>query len=737
MKKVLLFQLYFLFASQLFAQNWEVISVLDTADNGINPYSLCDNDGDLYYLKGSTVNGVNIAKISGNSFEDILFNDTDSTLKYLGGMFSFRNNLIGLKFLSNGTGCYGNYFYKMNPQSGIVQPFRITQTLDYPNLSEILINNNEVIYNRVISNSLNMIDSTHLIVQLDSLFNEDTCFTFQWNNTFRFISTTPDGFIFYQEFPQGADPVNSFYQYSNTTHTYSQITMPDGNVTKGVEYQNGALLDGKMYFAFNTAGVNNIKFVNTSGTVQGWSDPNFIGPEYITKGDKGVFFSVQKENMLTGAIEYSVQKLVAPIVFSQLNYTEKFYYANGFGGYYETKPRLLAISKDYLYAYQPSKLDTVLMPGGLLRIKLLNQNNLPPTAVNDVFQLPDTVSSILTMRVNDADPNNDYIYSEILQTGLGTVEKLTNQDLIYTPPLYYTGNDTVIYKACDLGGLCSQPATIIIQVTASGVEPISADDQSQTYQAQNVLAEVINNDDVQNQSYAIEILQNGANGLGVLQGDSAIYYDPIDNFTGLDSIVYRLSRTTYAYADTATLYINVEPHPFAPTTEADTMYLTSSVTYVSPLVNDTNPTGGNLTLNVIDGPFAPGAYYGNQFPTVFYYYNTGYQTTDADSILYEACNASGLCTQEWIRFYGGNVGLKEELYHGGLVVYPNPTKDWVEIEINPSIAITEIHLIDNTGRKMEWDAGKNKFSVEGLSPGIYYLEIKSHLILFREKLIIQ
>jgi len=517
---------------------------------------------------------------------------------------------------------------------------------------------------------------------------------------FSFVSTTPDGFIFYHEFDPNDDAVDCFYQYSHSSGTYTQLNMPSSLVTRGVEYQNGALLDGRSQLFFNQASTNNIKYVDANGNVQGWSDPSFIAPEYITKGDKGVFFSVEKKNPISGAREYSVQKLVAPNVFSQLNYSEKFYNANGFGGYYETKPRLIVISKDYLYAYQPHKLDTVLMPGGLLRIKLLNENNLPPVAVNDAYQLTDTTYYVLPMRGNDTDPNNDYIYSEILQTGVGTVEHLTNQDIKYRAPLFYTGPDTLVYRACDLGGLCSQPATIVIQVTASGVQPDAVDDQALTYQAIDTVIQVVQNDDVQNQSYVLNIIDSPSKGSAVLQGDSSILYQPSEAFVGLDSLVYTLRRSTYNYIDTAKVYINVQAHPFGPNTQQDDIQLTQASVLIQPLGNDQNPTGGKLTMNIKGGPYRPNAFLFGISTYGFSYYNAEYTQLVLDSVLYEACNASGLCTQEWIYIHGQGTNSIDEIAQGDFELHPNPAQD--EVHIRFPAQVTDIQLIiwDATGREL-------------------------------------
>ena len=68
-----------------------------------------------------------------------------------------------------------------------------------------------------------------------------------------------------------------------------------------------------------------------------------------------------------------------------------------------------------------------------------------------------------------------------------------------------------------------------------------------------------------------------------------------------------------------------------------------------------------------------------------------------------------------------------ELEDKELVIYPNPTNDWIEIKSNSSLADNfEYNLFDLTGRNIL--SGKSNFnepiSVQGLMKSTYTLELK-------------
>ncbi|MBU2020668.1 MAG: T9SS type A sorting domain-containing protein, partial [Bacteroidetes bacterium] len=596
-------------------------------------------------------------------------------------------------------------------------------------IKQRFINNQNDIYTLSTFGENVLQDSLHSVIRINSQLQTDTCFTFKWNHEFEFMTTTPTGFIFHHRFQPSDFDYDCYYQYNNNTKTYTRIAMPDARLTSGIEYQNGALFDGLEEFFFNDARPTNIKFVDANGAVQGWSDPTFIAPEYMVKGDKGVFFSVQQINPISGASEYSIQKLVAPNVFSKLANSQKFYLDNGFGGFFEVKPRLLAICRDYLYAYAPDKIDNVNVSGyGYVRLKLLNQNNLPPVAVGDVFQATDTASMVLTMRANDSDPNGDYLYAEIIKAGKGTAELMTNYDIEYRAPLYFSGNDTIVYRTCDQGGLCSQPAQIIVQVSASGVQPVAVDDIAQTYQSIVLKTDISINDDYQDKPYSMNIAQNAKHGMASKQGDTIIRYTPNASFVGLDSVEYSICRA-YGYCDTAMVYIAVEEHPNAPITAPDYVSLTGTHSLVYPLNNDSNPTGGTLSYKILDGPFAQGASLNNVNQTNFFYVNTNFASVEKDSVLYEACNVSNKCQQEWVYFSRNTAGLNQSDASFTFVVYPNPAHDQAHLQLSAHLqGSIDILLWDATGRELLRLDKKNtaqaiEFSTAHLAPGLYRIGI--------------
>lgn len=78
-------------------------------------------------------------------------------------------------------------------------------------------------------------------------------------------------------------------------------------------------------------------------------------------------------------------------------------------------------------------------------------------------------------------------------------------------------------------------------------------------------------------------------------------------------------------------------------------------------------------------------------------------------------------------FEGNKITGTTELISAGIKVYPNPFNQQIQIELPDHIHIQKIYLIDVLGRVSAFPAGTNKttIEVEGLSPGIYILQLKT------------
>ena len=57
-------------------------------------------------------------------------------------------------------------------------------------------------------------------------------------------------------------------------------------------------------------------------------------------------------------------------------------------------------------------------------------------------------------------------------------------------------------------------------------------------------------------------------------------------------------------------------------------------------------------------------------------------------------------------------------------IYPNPTRDWIEIGIPEGFRPEKIKIYSTSGRLYQSEAYSGRISVANLPDGIYFLELK-------------
>lgn len=155
----------------------------------------------------------------------------------------------------------------------------------------------------------------------------------------------------------------------------------------------------------------------------------------------------------------------------------------------------------------------------------------------------------------------------------------------------YSGLDSFTYTASGVGGV-STPATITVNVVPPA--PVTASDVSA-----NVPYNTAANIPLANTGpvYASSINAAPAHGAATLHG-SYVTYLPANGYSGPDSFQYYVSNGVNSTAY-ATVYVNVAAPPAAPqpTPQPDIAGVYSRETVViSPLVNDSDPSGYPLTI---------------------------------------------------------------------------------------------------------------------------------------------
>lgn len=409
-----------------------------------------------------------------------------------------------------------------------------------------------------------------------------------------------------------------------------------------------------------------------------------------------------------------------PRSYTQVNYTDKFHSVSSTFGKEEVGPRISFFHKDYLYAHAGNLMNDTVEFSGMVRLKMLhNDDNQSPIAADDLFNVGDTGAVALKMRANDTDPDADYIYSEFVSAQLGQVTILPNEDFSYIPPLKFTGVDTIKYKACDLGGLCSATATIVINIQEVGTYPILVQDTFTTESGKTVQFDLTTNDDYNSEACNFKILTPPKKASAYMFNDGKIAFSTAASTFGRDSLQYEVCKT-YGYCETGWIQFIVTKKPVAPVSNNDNITVTNENSFIEPISNDNDPNGGTLSISVLQGPFHGDATLTQVTDQNFTYTNPSYKAFTKDSIEYELCNNDQLCDVAWVFLTSAYVAIEENSLVE-LSVYPNPTKDIITVKAEAKIESIECY--DIQGQKIKVDKSDSTVNLSLLSDGVYFLKV--------------
>ncbi len=84
-----------------------------------------------------------------------------------------------------------------------------------------------------------------------------------------------------------------------------------------------------------------------------------------------------------------------------------------------------------------------------------------------------------------------------------------------------------------------------------------------------------------------------------------------------------------------------------------------------------------------------------------------------------------------------NVGIEDELFYDEIIVYPNPAKEIINIELPKHIEINNIQIFDMLGKEVSFDfINQNQISIDKLEIGVYTLRlILGNEVLLTKKII--
>jgi len=321
---------------------------------------------------------------------------------------------------------------------------------------------------------------------------------------------------------------------------------------------------------------------------------------------------------------------------------------------YRIKPISFVVG-DVLYE-KVTQLDSCYEVSNSIHYRVCSVLNLPPIAINDIYntvQDKPVSGSVLT---NDRDPEGGPLTvttTPVTPPIKGTVVLNANGTFTYTPNSGATGQDVFCYEIADNAGLKSTACVTINILPAPTVEnnkPIAADDATETYLNTAVVIKVKANDvdpdptGTPNGTLGTPTkLTDPAHGTVALNPDGTYTYTPTTGYTGKDTFTYRIcDNGTPSLCDTATVTVTILPAPIAgnkPPVAVDDANVTLKNTPVSGTVatNDFDPDNNTpLTFTRVSAP-SNGTVTFNADGTYTYTPNTDF--VGSDVFTYKVCDS--------------------------------------------------------------------------------------------------
>ncbi|MEM6319797.1 MAG: Ig-like domain-containing protein [Bacteroidota bacterium] len=295
--------------------------------------------------------------------------------------------------------------------------------------------------------------------------------------------------------------------------------------------------------------------------------------------------------------------------------------------------------------------DGALTDSTFVMINVLSIND-QPIAVNDtVTVLEDANPAIIAVQANDSDLDGDLFGTSIVTAPTQGSAIQSGGNINYMPTLNFNGVDSLEYRICDTGtpSLCDT-AKVYITIQPVNDVPVAANDTicipEDTLFA---LVPVLNNDvDIDGDALQISIITSAQHSMAdsVVSGDT-LFYRPVLNYNGLDSVQYRASDGTLA--DSAWVYIKISPVNDAPVAVKDSLVIFEDSMNVDIVVtaNDIDVDAGDkLTATVFVQPKSGGTAVVLNDSTVRYNPPTNFN--GVDTIVYLVCDTSALCDLDTI-----------------------------------------------------------------------------------------
>ena len=234
----------------------------------------------------------------------------------------------------------------------------------------------------------------------------------------------------------------------------------------------------------------------------------------------------------------------------------------------------------------------------LVRVAPVND---APLAQDDSGATDEDVSIVLSVLVNDTDPEGDpLIVRSVTQPDHGVVS-IEGSYITYAPDADFHGSDTFSYSLSDgQGGI--DTATVRITVAPVNDAPLAQDDSGTTDEDVSVVIPVLANDtDPDGDGLSIQSVTQPDHGSVSIEG-SGLMYVPDPGFNGSDAFSYVVSDGQGG-TDTGTVALAVAMVNDAPEAQDDAGTTEEDTPVVIPvLANDSDPDGDALLVQSVTQP---------------------------------------------------------------------------------------------------------------------------------------
>jgi len=187
-----------------------------------------------------------------------------------------------------------------------------------------------------------------------------------------------------------------------------------------------------------------------------------------------------------------------------------------------------------------------------------------PVAVDDSANTKEDTPIIIDVTANDTDKDGDLDPSTVViskqpQHGTVSVDPITGE-VTYTPNKGYVGPDAFEYTVKDKAGNVSDPAMVVIDITAN---PVAVDDSANTKENTPIIIDVTSNDtdkdgDLDPSTVVItKQPQNGTVSVDPITGE--VTYTPNKGYVGPDEFEYTVKDKAGNVSDPAHVTLDISP----------------------------------------------------------------------------------------------------------------------------------------------------------------------------------